>query len=248
MQEELCKFYVYEWYDLDTGEVFYVGKGCGKRYSDIRHRNQEFLNYFATHNTEVRIILDNLTEQEAFIEEKKITDEYKKQNQCKCNLAEAGHGGLEVVWTPELREYWSKNNPMKSEEQRQRMREKNPMYNKEVAQKSGKAHKRAVIIEGKEFEGAIDAATYYGVSQSTISSWCQLGKSPDGKECRYKDGLKKPSRQGHPVIVDGIYYNSGTEAALAVGLKPVTLNKSLREGRKICMGHTCEYANQQPSQ
>lgn len=47
--------------------------------------------------------------------------------------------------------------------------------------------------------------------------------------------------------MDGVLYNSGTEAACAVGLKPVTLNKALREHRKICMGHTCEYANQQPS-
>ena len=26
------KFYVYEWYNINTKEVFYVGKGSGKRY------------------------------------------------------------------------------------------------------------------------------------------------------------------------------------------------------------------------
>lgn len=25
-------FYVYEWYNIDTQEIFYVGKGSGKRY------------------------------------------------------------------------------------------------------------------------------------------------------------------------------------------------------------------------
>lgn len=31
---ERKKFYVYEWYNIDTNEVFYVGKGCGNRYKE----------------------------------------------------------------------------------------------------------------------------------------------------------------------------------------------------------------------
>ena len=31
-------FYVYEWYIEETKEIFYVGKGRGKRYKEI-HRN-----------------------------------------------------------------------------------------------------------------------------------------------------------------------------------------------------------------
>ena len=33
------KFYVYEWYNIDTNEVFYVGKGCGNRYKTTSRRN-----------------------------------------------------------------------------------------------------------------------------------------------------------------------------------------------------------------
>lgn len=28
-------FYVYEWYIVETGEIFYVGKGCKNRYKSM---------------------------------------------------------------------------------------------------------------------------------------------------------------------------------------------------------------------
>lgn len=40
-------FYVYEWYNIDTNEIFYVGKGCGERYKQATKRNKLFQeNYF----------------------------------------------------------------------------------------------------------------------------------------------------------------------------------------------------------
>ena len=33
------KFYVYEWYNVETNEIFYVGKGCNNRYKNISDRN-----------------------------------------------------------------------------------------------------------------------------------------------------------------------------------------------------------------
>ena len=41
-------FYVYEWYIVETGEIFYVGKGCKNRYKSTCHRNRlfdEFMNF-----------------------------------------------------------------------------------------------------------------------------------------------------------------------------------------------------------
>ena len=68
------KFYVYKWFNLDTGEVFYIGKGCRNRYKATSKRNKYFLEYIKTHNTKSEIILDNLTEKEAFEKEKVLTD------------------------------------------------------------------------------------------------------------------------------------------------------------------------------
>ena len=30
-------FYVYEWFRTDTNEIFYVGKGCNRRYKVKKH-------------------------------------------------------------------------------------------------------------------------------------------------------------------------------------------------------------------
>lgn len=39
------KAYVYEWYNVDTNEVFYVGKGINNRMHSMKNRNQYFLRY-----------------------------------------------------------------------------------------------------------------------------------------------------------------------------------------------------------
>lgn len=60
------KYYVYEWYIKDTGEVFYVGKGCGDRYKVISKRNKFFLDMYNTHDCGVRFLDTDLTEEEAY--------------------------------------------------------------------------------------------------------------------------------------------------------------------------------------
>lgn len=241
-------FYVYAWYDIDTNEVFYIGKGCGDRYKKITGRNKLFLDYIASHNVDVQILKDGLEEAEAFYYEKMFVDDYKTQGQCSCNLAEAGKGGCHFVWTEEFKEYWSENNPMKSEEQRKRMSENNPMYNKDIAMKNGAAHKRAIFIGDQQFDGIVDAAKCYERSATTIGDWLRRGTTPQGLVCGYiGEAPMRKSGRGKPVIVDGIYYPSITEACRVLHIAPNNLRKAIEQNR-TCKGHTCEYANQQPSQ
>ena len=49
-------FYVYEYYNLITQEVFYVGKGTGKRYRQMTGRNEDFIKYVRENECDVRII------------------------------------------------------------------------------------------------------------------------------------------------------------------------------------------------
>lgn len=86
------RFYVYEWFNIESGEVFYVGKGCGYRYKSIEGRNNYFLNYYNKYKCDVRKIKENLTEQEAFDNEIIKIKEYKSKGQCKCNLSSGGEG------------------------------------------------------------------------------------------------------------------------------------------------------------
>jgi hypothetical protein len=85
-------FYIYEWFNVDTGEVFYVGKGRKDRYRNILQRNQYFKNYYNKYKCDVRKVQFGLSEDEAFELEIALIEEYRQLGQCKCNLADGGEG------------------------------------------------------------------------------------------------------------------------------------------------------------
>lgn len=67
-------FYVYEWFTKDTGKVFYVGKGTGKRYRHIisdmaRPRGEEYQELQSAFGIDFRFIANGLTSREAEIYE-----------------------------------------------------------------------------------------------------------------------------------------------------------------------------------
>lgn len=85
-------YYVYEWFNVDNKEVFYVGKGCKNRYKDLYKRNKYFKNYYNKYNCDVRKVKRNLTEDEAFKLEIELIAQYRKIGQAKCNIANGGEG------------------------------------------------------------------------------------------------------------------------------------------------------------
>ena len=244
------KFYVYEWYNIDTNEVFYVGKGCKNRYKEIKKRNKKFLEYYENNNVNVKIVKFFDNEDEAFAYEKELTDKYREKNQCKCNLIDGGYGGFSKIWNDETRDYYSKNNVMKRPEQRQRMSENNPMKNLEIAKKVGEKHKRKVIINNKIFNGVVDAAEYFGVHANTIVKWCKRGYDTNHNPCRYFNEIQKEiptiNKNKKACIIDGVYYNSLKEGAESIGGNSSNLIRAIKENRTY-KGHKVEYANQQPS-
>ena len=90
------KFYIYAWFYKDTNEVFYIGKGCNKRWIDVvNHRNQYFKNIIKKEkdNIDVKKLKENLFEQEAYILERQLIQEYWQKGECKANFHEGGCGG-----------------------------------------------------------------------------------------------------------------------------------------------------------
>ena len=85
-------FYVYEWYNEDTGEIFYVGKGRGNRYKNIKNRNEYFINYYNKYKCKSRKVKEDLTEDESLEFEIELIKKYKTKGMCKCNLTEGGEG------------------------------------------------------------------------------------------------------------------------------------------------------------
>lgn len=73
------KYYVYEWFIIGTGEIFYVGKGCDNRATSMKNRNEYFKNIRKKHECDYRIVKDNLEEEEAYALEYKYGMELKSQ-------------------------------------------------------------------------------------------------------------------------------------------------------------------------
>lgn len=88
-------YYVYKWYNIDTDIVFYVGKGMGGRYKEKSKtsRSNLFINYYENNNCEVEIIVDCLSEKDAFDVEIKMIEYYKNRSECICNKLLGGQGG-----------------------------------------------------------------------------------------------------------------------------------------------------------
>ena len=58
--------YVYGHYKKDTGELFYIGKGSGKRAWRPDKRNRHWQYVVNKHGYVVKILEDNLTDEEAY--------------------------------------------------------------------------------------------------------------------------------------------------------------------------------------
>jgi len=86
-------YYVYEYYIVETGEVFYVGKGKNYRYSALTSRSRGFTEVYNSNKCEVRFVKKGLSNNEALLCEKERIDELKKTNQAKRNFID---GGIEI--------------------------------------------------------------------------------------------------------------------------------------------------------
>ena len=177
-------FYIYEWYIVNTNEIFYVGKGTKKRYLCKQH-NQVFKHYINKYNCASRILKYFDKEEDAFKAEYDRIKELKMQGQAVCNLRAGGSGGETASWTPEKRTLYSKNNVMKSEQQRQRMRENNPMKNPIYAKRNGIKHSKAVNINGKIYSSGREVAKIYNVTPECVRYWLKRGYTNKNEPCNY---------------------------------------------------------------
>lgn len=225
-------FYVYEWYIVETGEIFYVGKGHKNRYK-VRKHNKLFDETIKKFNCESRIVEYFEDEQEAFLFEDKRIEELKKIGQCSCNINKGGIGGDAKHWNEEMRKKYSKNNVMKSQDQRNRMSEKNPMKNPETALKVGKTKRKKIMVDDKVYDSFTDAVNVYG---GKIHYWLKRGYSNQQKPCYYvEDGPKQFKIKRHlggaePVVYNGKVYDCAKDVCKEFNISESTLSKYIKRG------------------
>lgn len=84
------RFYVYGHYTADTNELFYIGKGTRDRAWTSHRRSAYWHNKVNKHKRIVKILYDNLTEEEALNKEKELIAEVGLDKLV--NLTEGGGG------------------------------------------------------------------------------------------------------------------------------------------------------------
>ena len=167
-------------------------------------------------------------------------------NQCVCNIHAGGFGGTTEWWTDELREKYATNNVMKSENQRKRMSDNNPMKNPKVAEKANSQKRIPIIVGDVEYPSIKAVCDFYKVAPATVNGWCIRGATPKDVPCYYKDdphGIEYPLGSpgvAKPVMYKGIEYKSSGELARNMGVTQTTAARWCRQGRDS-FGNKCYY-------
>ena len=102
MQVTDRSFHVYHHIRPDTGQVFYVGKGKGRRAFDQGARRGQFWHRVVKKagGVFVEIVAKKLTENEAFLLEKQNIAAFRRQRVRLCNLTDGGDGASGLKRTP----------------------------------------------------------------------------------------------------------------------------------------------------
>jgi hypothetical protein len=95
------KFYTYVHKKMDTGEVFYVGKGINKRAWDTLHRNKFWQNVVKKHGFTAEIVSYWDSEQDALNQEVELISKHKATGAKLCNLTAGGDGIVGLKRTKE---------------------------------------------------------------------------------------------------------------------------------------------------
>jgi hypothetical protein len=201
-------FYVYEHLRPDNMQVFYVGKGNGKRANSKSDRNNYWHNIVNKHGFIVKYIATNIDEELAFLVEQERINQLKKLNISLANMTNGGEGSSGLKMPESAKETISKAHKGKkiSDEQKKKMSislkkivKSKEWQEKITASLTGRKRKpeenigaaRAVskkvlcITTGIEFESGRAAAKFYNLTANQISRIC-TGKINKIKNLAFK--------------------------------------------------------------
>jgi hypothetical protein len=186
-------FYVYEHLKADSGEVFYVGKGCRKRARDKDNRSKYWWNIINKHGFKVRYVVKNVDEEFAFFVEEERIDQLKRLGVKLCNLTNGGEGSSGLVMPQSAKDTISKIHKGKklSEDHKRKASESLKKIKKttEWIQKIADAKSKPVICidTGVEYKSALEAHKATGTNKISIRQACRGEyKTAGGFRWRYK--------------------------------------------------------------
>lgn len=135
------KYYVYAHYTVDTNELFYIGKGTSNRAYVKNKRSNYWKNIVKVHGFKVTILIDNLEESDAFIQEILAIKEFNP----KANFTRGGEGKSGPAHPNTIKavkEYWQ-NMPLEQKKKEQSRRSKMRKVKGIICINTGKHYKTA---------------------------------------------------------------------------------------------------------
>jgi len=192
------KYYVYGLFDQNN-IIFYVGKGTGKRYKHHRknYKMGKGIGYFLKckiksifdkgFDFQEKILINNLTEQEALNKELELINQYGKRIHGKGTLCNVLDGGTQPLSVKEIKK-------IHGEEFYKKMRKKQIVSMKETTYNKNK--EKIKILEKKLKESLMlkDIAVELNLTTGTLRRWIKnynLKMNYKGKEKKIKKHLNE---------------------------------------------------------
>lgn len=191
---------------VDTGEVFYIGKGKGDRaYKGKRNKFCEDMK--ATHDWSIKILNDNLTEDEAFNLEIEYISKFKEGNRL-TNQTDGGEGISGYTMSEEAKR--------KISEQAKKMWEDEDFYKKQI-------HMRKYgVYASKEFSEKLSSVTKGKLNGNYGNRWTNEMKESLSR-LKIEKGLHKGVKNGRATRVrcveTGDVFDYIQQACDAYGIK-----------------------------
>jgi hypothetical protein len=200
-------FYVYVHKRADTNQVFYVGKGKGKRAFQVARKSSDWKRVVSSYGYRAEFLVSGIDEEFAFFAEQEAIDVYRKRGAPLTNITDGGRGVKGLKHKEETKRLIStksaENNPRywlgkkMSDTHRQKLSEshKGKLQTEEQRRKTSETlranphkNKKPVICTntGVEYPSATRAAEILGVKRRTLAAMLS-GQSPNRTTLIYKE-------------------------------------------------------------
>lgn len=204
-------YYIYRHRRKDTGEVFYIGLGQGKR-AFVKQGRSDFWSNIAFKGYDVEILAQNLSKEEAVELEIFLISIYGRRDLgtgCLVNMTDGGEGTTTLIYTDQLIEK-RRNNFLSS---------RNPNYGKTGIKHHNFGKQRSEEVKLKISKS--NSGKIRSVETKELLSSLKQGK--------YQNGNNPNSKKVIDIQTNTIY-DSVKEASIGIGLNYNTV-KAMLKGR-----------------
>lgn len=248
------RYYVYAWYTKDTNEIFYIGKGTGKRYLTRKRENKFFMNILNAHDCDSLIMKDNLSEKEAFELEVMLISYFRKRSRILTNICDGGEnppkmsGKRSREWCENIKKGLLKayqENPDLKRKSSERMKsflqtnEGKEFMKKSIASRNNEEFRKSQSIKCKVANNTSEYKENQSKLMKEIYSSEELRDRERGKNNPRAQSVKQFDLDGNFIRE----YDTITQASKETGVGISRISDVARGNRKTAGGFVWKFSN-----